>query len=195
MEKHLAVSSLQDNFAAATEKWRIGERKLASNALRRLFKVVLGVGVLGIAISAQGANWYVRPLSAGTANGSNWNNAWSMANLNSNWSSVAAGDTVWLAGGTYTTQIAPTKSGTSANLIYIKRPRTTDSIPTGAPGWLAAFDSQVIIAPVVQIPLIWTGANGEGSYLYFDGRVDSGIRLFKDNSIIGAGSAYVGAAT
>src|SRR5881394_3943942 len=102
------------------------ERKLASDALRKLFRVVLGVGVLSFAISAQGANWYVRPSSTGTANGSNWNNAWSIANLNSNWNSVAAGDTVWLAGGTYTTGMAPTKSGASGNPIYIKRVLATD---------------------------------------------------------------------
>ena len=156
------------------------ERKLASDALRKLFRVVLGVGVLSFAISAQGANWYVRPSSAGTANGSNWSNAWSIANLNSNWNSVAAGDTVWIAGGTYTTGIRPTKSGSSGNYIQVKRPRTTDSIPTSAAGWQASFDSQVIISPpggVECSPLKWSGSGSQGSYMIFDGRVDRGIQF------------------
>ena len=55
--------------------------------IRLLF---LLIGAMTLAASA--ANYYVRPTAQGSANGSDWNKAWSMANLNSNMGTLAAGD-------------------------------------------------------------------------------------------------------
>jgi hypothetical protein len=153
-----------------------------------MMKLVL-VSLL-LALPAMGANRYVRTSSAGSNNGTDWNNAWNMTSLNANWASVSAGDTIWMAGGTYTTGMVMGKSGASGNPILIKRPLATDATPTAAAGWSSGFDSQVIIAPSSALPISWTALN-VGSYVTFDGRVDSGIRCALDNS--GAGDPYPGA--
>jgi len=134
-------------------------------------------------VSARASNWYVQPSAAGSNNGSSWSNAWSMASLNSNWASVQPGDTVWLAGGTYTTGMHCTQSGAAGNVISIMRPRTTDSVPTAAAGWNASFDSQVIVDPGNSSDPVWWDTLNGGSYLTFDGRVDSGIRFYVDPSV------------
>lgn len=76
------------------------------------------------------AEWHTTPDGAGSRNGLNWSNAWSENDLNSNWGSVGATDTVWLSGGTtkavYNVQLKPTVSGSSqSNPLKIKR--STDS--------------------------------------------------------------------
>lgn len=126
--------------------------------------------------SAQAANWYIRTSSAGAANGTDWNNAWSIANLNANWSSVAGDDTIWIAGGTYTTSVHPLKSGTSGHNILFKRPLVSDGVPTSAAGWSAGFDSTVTINPASGDPWYYDNA-ALGSYMYVDGRTDQGIVL------------------
>ena len=52
--------------------------------------------------AAFSSNWYVRKGATGSNQGTDWNNAWSEMNKIT-WSSLACGDTIWLAGGTYTT--------------------------------------------------------------------------------------------
>lgn len=138
--------------------------------------------------SACAANFYVRPSSAGSANGTDWSNAWSMTGLNSGWGSVAAGDTVWIAGGTYTTQMLPTANGTAANPIRIYRPRTTDAVPTAATGWSSGFDAQIILAPV-NLEGIYYGTADQGHNMIFDGRITDGWKIVKDN---GAAGTYPG---
>ena len=62
------------------------------------------------------------------------------------WTSVACGDTVWLAGGTnYTTELNINKTCTSSSVINIKRVLSSDSVPVAAAGWNSLFDSQVVI--------------------------------------------------
>src|SRR5208337_5568291 len=101
--------------------------------------------VLWLAASASAANWYVRPGGAGSKTGADWNNAWDVGSIG--WSSVSGGDTVWLAGGTYTSQVHPTSSGRSTNNpIYVRRVQAADSVPVAAAGWNTSFDNQVIIA-------------------------------------------------
>src|SRR6476619_2298896 len=75
-----------------------------------LFSCLLAFGILALVGDALSSAWYVRPSSSGTADGNNWNNAWSIPNLNANWGKVSAGDTIWLSGGTYTSGINFTKS-------------------------------------------------------------------------------------
>ena len=165
-------------------------KKLPPDALRNLFQVVLCVGVLAFTTNAQGANWYVRPSSQGSANGTNWLNAWSVTNLNTFWSIVQPGDTIWLAGGNYSGSITFTKNGAAGNYIYVKRATTSDPEATGAPGWVAAFDSQVIFGPTGSTPLKWDNVAGLGSYVYVDGRTSNGISCRYDNSA----NAFSGAA-
>jgi len=90
---------------------------------------------------AQAANWYVRP-SGGTGSGTSWTAAWNGLN-GINWSSVSAGDSIWVAGGTYTSRFSPAKSGTSAAQIYIRRARSDASECTGASGWSSSYNSTV----------------------------------------------------
>jgi len=126
--------------------------------------------------TALGSNWYVEPSSQGSANGASWSNAWSMSNLNSNWSSVQPGDTVWLAGGTYRTPIQPTTNGTSANPITVNRVQATDTVPASSPGWNASFDSQVIIDS--NGPGAEYASRNIGNYFVFNGRVQNGMRFY-----------------
>ena len=66
--------------------------------------ILLFVSLL-LAGSADAANWYVRPGGAGSKTGTDWNNAWNLSGTGGiAWSGVSAGDTVWLAGGTYSTE-------------------------------------------------------------------------------------------
>jgi hypothetical protein len=142
------------------------------------------LSLLLMAASAPAANWYVRPGGAGSQTGADWNNAWDSAGIG--WSSVSAGDTIWLAGGTYSGALTPAKSGTSSNPIYIRRVQASDSTPTAAAGWSSSFDSQVIIAPSEAEPLAFLSSNA-GSYTYWDGRVPNGISLQLSQSIGGGG--------
>jgi hypothetical protein len=115
----------------------------------RPLKVFLALFTLLFAGHAYAANWYVRPNAAGSSNGADWNNAWSMSGIS--WSNVKPGDTIWLAGGTYSGGLNPAASGTSGNPITINRVLATDAGPTAAAGWSSSFDSQVIIQSGVTI--------------------------------------------
>lgn len=58
------------------------------------------------ALSASATDYYVSPAGAGTKDGSSWENAWSIDELQTNFnstnaSSFANGDNVYFAGGTY----------------------------------------------------------------------------------------------
>jgi len=156
---------------------------------QELFKTskILGYALAVFVFSSAGAsaaNWYVRPGGAGAQNGSDWSNAWDCGGIS--WSSVNAGDTVWLAGGAYTTTMTPHKSGNSSNLIFVKRVLSTDSVPVSAAGWQSSFDSQVVIHPS-SAPALTFDQSGSGSYLCIDGRVDSGIS-FQINNVAGDGA-------
>lgn len=137
-------------------------------------------------IGAQAANWYVRPAASGSNNGTDWNNAWTISSIG--WGNVKPGDTVWLAGGNYSSSLKPAASGVAGNLIYIKRVLATDGVPSGAAGWSSSFDSQVVLAPPSGDVLYYDVPN-TGSYMYIDGRVDSGIKLQKANT---GGEIYPG---
>lgn len=94
--------------------------------------------------SSFAANWYVRPNGGnyGSSSGRDWNNAWTgLGNIG--WSGLAPGDTVWVAGGTYTTGVVPNKSGTSASPITVARARSDTSACINVPGWNSSFDSLV----------------------------------------------------
>jgi hypothetical protein len=123
------------------------------------------IAFLFFILPAFSANWYVRKGATGSNNGTNWTNAWNeMSSIN--FSSVACGDTIWLAGGTYTTALSVNKSCTSSTVLKINRVLSTDSVPTAAAGWASSYDSQVIISN--------NGINlAGGAYYTINGRVGS----------------------
>ncbi len=161
---------------------------VTSSAVPGLRLCFLMFAILAFAGSAFSADWYVRPSSTGAATGTDWNNAWSIPNLNVNWGRVSAGDTIWMAGGTYTSGINFTKSGSAGNPITLKRVRSSDSVPTTAPGWNSSFDSQVVITPSNDPCFEWS--TNAGSYVTIDGRFPYGIRAGFDNSA----NAFIGGA-
>jgi hypothetical protein len=110
------------------------------------------------------ANWYVHKGASGSNSGTDWTNAWTDFN-NINFSSVACGDTIWVAGGTpYTGSMTVSKSCTSGAPLLIRRVLSTDSVPVAAAGWNSSFDSQVVNnnGGVTM---------GGGAYYTIDGRV------------------------
>jgi hypothetical protein len=112
-----------------------------------------------------GANFYVRKGATGSNNGSSWTDAWNELNQ-IGFSSVACGDTVWIAGGTYNTVLTVSKTCTSSNPLTINRVRSTDAAPIAAAGWDSSFDSQVVILNgSIDIP--------QASYVSINGRVGS----------------------
>ena len=186
-----------EEFASATQNGRFGPRlnngvdsaygKRMINRNSFLCGAVLGLGLLAFVNSALSANWYVRPSSAGSNSGTDWNNAWNVASFNSRQSSIAAGDTVWIAGGSYTTALVESASGTSGSRIYIKRVTSSDAVPVAAAGWSSSFDS----VPTFQVAA--TGAANQsiitlgGSYVTFDGNVTNGVKVIMG---LGAGAAW-----
>ena len=118
---------------------------------------------------------YVRPGGIGLANGSSWANAWDVTAIQ--WGSVAAGDTVWIAGGTYSGNIRLYDSGSNGGpvagagagqnqLVYIRW--ASDATNHYDAGWNIAWDAQVIV----------TGIGLGGQYAVVDGQVPNGIFVF-----------------
>src|SRR6201996_9350723 len=91
-----------------------------------------------------GANFYVHKGAAGSNNGSSWTNAWNEMNQ-INFSSVACGDTIWIAGGTYTTSLTASKSCTSSAVLTVQSVLPSDTVPTTAAGYTSAVLNQVIL--------------------------------------------------
>jgi hypothetical protein len=138
-------------------------------------------GLLLFQAGAHAANWYVRPGGGPLSQtGATWSNAWDSASIA--WASVSPGDTIWLAGGTYTNSIKPSHGGSASAPIFVKRVQASDTVPAAARGWTNAFDAQVVIAPASAEPLGFYVSHG-GDYTYWDGRVDSGISLVVANAL------------
>jgi len=130
------------------------------NNLSRHLKTFVAVGALLFAGRAYATNWYVRPSSAGSNTGTDWNNAWSLSSLN--WANVKPGDTVWLSGGSYSGGLNVGASGSSGNPILINRVLSTDSVPASAAGWSSSFDSTVALSNAISF--------SSCSYVTLDGR-------------------------
>ncbi len=141
----------------------------SNNVMQSFLRYFLGLSFALFCTSPGfAANFYVRAGAAGSNNGSDWNNAWTDVNRIT-WSSVRGGDTIWIAGGTYS-QLSIGASGTAANRIYIKRVRTTNSVPASATGWNSSYDSRVVLN------LVGCNSADNGNYVTLDGQVPySGI--------------------
>jgi hypothetical protein len=142
------------------------------NNLSRHLKTFVAIGTLLFGGSAYANNWYVRPAASGSANGSDWNNAWAMSNVNSNQSSIQPGDTVWIAAGSHNANLTFTKSGTAGNPIKYYGVLATDPVPTAAAGYSSAF--AVTTANNIHFPNNTT-LDFESNYVTIDGRVIDGF--------------------
>lgn len=114
--------------------------------------------------SAFGTNWYVNKFATGTNAGTTWTNGWNEMNQ-INWSSVACGDTIWVAGAAYTTgiDVAVSKVCTSGTVINVNRVLVSDSVPVAATGWVGAYDTTVTL-PNINV-------EGPAAYITFNGRI------------------------
>lgn len=128
-------------------------------------------------------NWYINKTAAGTNAGTNWTNAWTEFNQ-INYSSVACGDTIWVAGGNYVTAVTSTKVCTSGSRLTVQRVLATDAVPVASPGWSAGFDSTVNNAGTV--------CDLEGDYTTISGRIPAG---WVGTTPVGGGNSCVGALT
>jgi len=142
--------------------------------------------MLGVMIAqATAATYFVRSGGAGSKNGTSWANAWPELSSIS-WSTLAAGDVVCLAGGSYTGSISTAKSGAAGNPITIKRATAADSrCGSTSAGWTASFDSQVVTTGSIDL------AN---DYVTIDGSVWNGIQVIVGNPVGGRSIAIESAA-
>lgn len=130
--------------------------------VRALFLLLLA----SCTMQCYGADFYVHKGASGSNNGTSWADAWNeMSQVN--FSSVACGDTIWIAGGNYTTTLTPAKNCSSGSPLTINRVLTTDSTPVSSPGWSSAFASQVVIASSGSTGIRLKGINN----VVIDGRV------------------------
>jgi hypothetical protein len=123
---------------------------------------------------------FVRPDggSYGSENGADWSNAFDgFADVawGSGAGQVGAGDTLWIAGGTYLTRLIPGASGTTDNYLRIWRATAGDSACTSAAGWSAGFDAQVIIDITDQNESSIEAATGR-DWIWISGRTRAGAR-------------------
>lgn len=138
--------------------------------MARLLRAVIFIAFIFSAkgVVAAGTNWYVHKGATGSNNGTSWTNAWNEMNQIS-FSTVACGDTVWLAGGTYTTSMTINKACTAVSVLNIFRVLSTDLVPTAAAGWNSSFDSQVVFN---NTEIDFTGGS---AYVTMDGRIGDPI--------------------
>lgn len=129
----------------------------------------IAILALLLPLSASATTWFVRPTFSGTHNGTSWTTAWSDT-AGISWGSVSAGDTVCLAGGTYT-HLIPGVNGTSGNVITVKRAIASDTLcGSTTTGWNSAFDATVIMSFI-------NFTNLTGDWFVFDGSVLKGWQI------------------
>lgn len=129
--------------------------------------------LLALTLPASAAVKFVNGGASGANNGTSWANGWT--NTSSiGWSGLSPGDTVCMAGGTYSGSITTAKSGTSGNPITLKRATASDPFcGFSTVGWSGAFDAQVIIPGIT-----YAGFN----FITLQGAVANGIKMTVPNS-------------
>lgn len=156
-------------------------------------RLILFLALLVSGVSANAAHFYVREAATGTRSGADWNNAYTNFN-NISWGSMSAGDSIWIAGGTYQT-LSVGASGATNSPIYIARVRSTNATPAAAAGWNSSFDSLVTIGGTA--PVTVTGRD----FITIDGQIPYGGLLITNTAAtsdsasrysvsIGSGSDY-----
>jgi hypothetical protein len=136
--------------------------------MTRLFSFPLMIVLLSTTCQSFGVNHYVRKGATGSNQGTDWANAWNeMSQIN--FSSLACGDTVWIAGGVYTSPLKGNKSCTSGNTLSFNRVRSTDTVAISAAGWAPSYDSLVSL-PNIEIP-------GPSAFITISGRISNGMQV------------------
>jgi hypothetical protein len=138
--------------------------------MRNRFKFAFGLlAATLVAFPASAATYFVK--SGATGNGSSWTSAWNINTIG--WSSLSAGDTVCIAGGTYSGTLTTGKSGTAGGPIVVRRAVASDATcGSSTAGWSSSYDAQVVIA----------GINLQNDYVTIDGAVANGIKMNLANS-------------
>lgn len=148
--------------------------------------IYLSISLILLFANAHATTYFVR--SGASGNGTSWAKAWGDVSSIS-WSSLSAGDTVCVAGGTYSSGLTFAKSGTSGNPITIKRAVASDAnCGSTTSGWSPSYDAQAVIGSITT----------NGSYVTVDGVVWNGFKINVPNSGsamtsgVGTGSATNG---
>jgi len=136
--------------------------------MRKFLLPTLIVILASTTASCFGTNYYVRKGATGSNKGTDWTNAWNEMNQ-INFSTLACGDTVWIAGGNYTTALRGNKICTSGSILTFNRVQATDAVPVAAEGWNASYDNLVTL-PNINIP-------GPSAYIAINGRIPYGIQV------------------
>ena len=142
--------------------------------IRLVSRVATTCGLLFIStVGLKAANWYVTPSGAGTHSGVNWSEAWHGTG-GINWSLVNGGDTIWAAGGTYSS-FSWTKSGLAGQNIALRRATGSNVQCTSAAGWQPSLDAQVRL--IAGYGNGYAGIYMVGvDYVTIDGQVPNGIK-------------------
>ena len=127
--------------------------------MKNLLLVVLSA--LLFSVPSWAANYHVRKAATGSNNGSDWTNAWNDLN---NISGIAAGDTVYIAAGTYTGAYSFSVSGTSGSRITIKRATVAEH--GSSTGWSSGYDGTVTVNATSSSTTFNTNAK---NYITLDG--------------------------
>lgn len=137
-----------------------------SRATSRRARALIIAGLALIGAAAHAANWYVRPNGGSYSpnDGKSWNTAFNGFS-GVPWSTVACGDTIWVAGGTYTQDLLPAKKCTSSARLSIRRARSDAAGATSGTGWSSSFDDTVHQTNGAGIAF-----NGDWDYITISGR-------------------------
>jgi hypothetical protein len=139
------------------------------NTPRRWLQVMLKTVCVALGLASFGtlaADLYVRPNggSYGAADGRSWTTAFNGFGGIS-WGSVSCGDTIWVAGGQYSQDLAPSKKCSASAPLAIRRARTDASGATAGAGWSSGFASTV-----QQVNGAGIVFNGDWDYITISGR-------------------------
>lgn len=100
---------------------------------------------------------YVRSGAAGSNNGTSWANAWSALSSVS-YAAMSAGDTVFIAAGSYTTGLPQASKGVIIRRASVDR-HGSDT------GWSSAFDGAVTMTPPLHSQFLGISATADGLVL------------------------------
>lgn len=128
---------------------------------------------------------FVNAAAVGSNNGSSWANGWTSFS-SVNWGALAPDDFVCVAGGTYSSSILPTTSGTSGHPITVRRAHDTDTVcGSTTAGWNSTFDNQVTMNEIlIQV-----------DFFTVDGAVPNGFKIVLPNVGGSNGGLSVGGPT
>lgn len=98
-------------------------------------RLLLVAFIIGFSLPTQAANWYVSQAVSTSGNGQSWSTAWKNTS-NIVWSSLAAGDTLYIDGGTsgYSYAAFPTISATGITILRSSEANRNGIVTLGS-GW------------------------------------------------------------